>query len=159
MTIPFISIPGAPWDVLVAGIHQISLAEFQLLFVFNPHRETQFKGLINALKALKKAGCARVYIDGSYVTKKPLPGDYDACWDHLDVDPSKLDPVFFDFDNMRANQKSKYEGEFFIAGTPADGAGTIFLDFFQIEKHSGQPKGIVLIDLNKEDLELIGEPL
>lgn len=150
MSICFTEIPLAPWPVLQEGVHKLSLKEFQEVFVFNPHRRKQFIGLVNAMKALKQAGCSKVYIDGSYVTKKPLPGDYDACWDVTNVNPDKLDAVFLDFTNKRASQKAKYEGEFFPAHIFADGKQTPYIEFFQIEKHSGERKGIVLIELSDE---------
>ena len=51
-----------------------------------------------------------------------------------------LDSVLLDFNNGRAAQKRKYRGEMFIA----DGT---FLEFFQREKFTGLPKGIVGVNL------------
>ena len=52
----------------------------------------------------------------------------------------------FTFDDARRAQKTKYGGELFFADSRADPAGTTFLDFFQLDR-SGQPKGIVALDL------------
>ncbi len=101
-----------------------------------------------ALRALKKAGCARAYIDGSFVTSKELPEDFDGCWDHEGVDVDALDPVLLDFSDRRAAQKEKFRGELFIAATPADALGHRFLDFFQLDR-DGRPKGIVQIGLKE----------
>lgn len=150
MPINFISLPQVPWAVVEEGIHPVSIDEFKEVFVFNPHRRKQFEGLLTAIKVLKDAGCSKLYIDGSYATKKPIPDDYDACWDINNVDPTKLDPVFGDFTDGRASQKSKYEGEFFPAQIAADHAGTPYLDFFQQEKHSGGKKGIIQLDLTDD---------
>lgn len=150
MSISFHEIPLAPWPVLTEGIHKLDIHEFGEIFAFNPHRRKQFNGLVLAMKALKHAGCSKVYIDGSYVTKKPIPGDYDACWDVTNVNQYKLEPVFLDFSNGRASQKAKYEGEFFPAQFHADNLGTPYMEFFQQEKHSGLRKGIVLLELNSE---------
>ena len=38
-------------------------------------------GLRAALVNLKGAGCQTAYINGSFVTRKELPNDYDACWE------------------------------------------------------------------------------
>ena len=62
------------------------------------------------------------------------------------MDAAKLDPVLLDFTNRRAAQKRKYHGEMFISSLPADG-GLTFLDFFQRDKATGNPKGIIAIDL------------
>ena len=32
------------------------------------------------------AGVEVLYLNGSFVTAKPDPGDYDACWDMADPD-------------------------------------------------------------------------
>lgn len=148
MSIRFVDYPLAPWPVLEEGIHKLGLEEFREIFVFNPHRRKQYEGLLDAMKALKQAGCTKVYIDGSYVTRKPLPGDYDACWDAIGVDQAKLDTVFLDFSNGRQSQKTKFEGEFFPAQCFADSQQTPYTEFFQREKHSGEKKGIVLLELD-----------
>jgi hypothetical protein len=88
-----------------------------------------------------------LYLNGSFATAKAVPGDFDGCWDAAGVDAALLDPVLLDFRNRRAAQKAKYGGELFIASLPATPAGTVFLDFFQRDKATGDPKGIVAIDL------------
>ncbi len=104
-------------------------------------------GLWEAVGELKHAGCSLVYLDGSFVTKADQPGDFDACWDVTGVDPEGLSAVFFQFDNGRAAQKARFFGEFFPAQLPEGGTGKTFLNFFQIDKSTGDPKGIVGIDL------------
>ena len=89
------------------------------------------------------------YIDGSFVTNKQHPNDFDACWEEDNVDPLKLDPVLLTFDPGRATQKAKYLGELFPASVGADSEGLSFLEFFQTDKNSGEPKGIVAIDLRE----------
>lgn len=149
----FIELTGSPWNILPPGIHSYSLQEFELVFVTNPTRRKQYYGLLQALSLLQYADCQTVYIDGSYVTEKPDPGDYDACWDPTGVDIKELDPIFLDFDNFRANQKKAFEGEFFPATAKADNKGHNFIDFFQIEKFTGSKKGIIKIDLSSEDIQ------
>ena len=56
------------------------------------------------------AGCRTVYLNGSFVTSKTFPNDYDACWEEAGVDPAALDPVLLTFDPGRATQKAKYMG-------------------------------------------------
>ena len=91
-------------------------------------------------------------LDGSFITSKEQPGDFDACWDATDVDIDllfKLEPVFFEFDNFRKAQKRKFGGEFFPADVPATLSGVVFKDFFQMDK-DGKPKGIIVIKLRSE---------
>ena len=149
----FVSYENAPFLVLEEGIHELSLHDFKGLFVYNPVRNKQFSGLLKAMKNLKTAGCPYIYIDGSYVTQKPNPGDFDACVDYTGVNLQILDPVFRNFDNGRQAQKEKFEGEFFPHKFQADRKGTIFIDFFQKEKFSGNRKGIIKLDLKSMDIE------
>src|SRR5687767_7269401 len=132
---------------LPPGIHQASWRELEAAFGWNPHRVRLLAGLLEALRALRLAGCQRVYVNGSFVTAKDVPGDFDGCWDPHGVDPTLLEPTLLGFSNRRAAQKAKYGGELFIATTIASTAGVTFLEFFQQDKVTGDRKGIVSIDL------------
>ncbi len=145
-----IEIEGSPWPILPAGIHLATLAEVEIRFAFNPKRRAQFQGLVAALTNLRGAGCQRAFLDGSFVTAKPFPGDFDACWDPTGVNPAFLDPVLLTFADSRAAQKAKYYGELFPSTIPADHVGTVFVDFFQVDRFTGTPKGIVAINLTEE---------
>jgi hypothetical protein len=115
-------------------------------FGTNAHRLYLVSGLQAGIAALAVAGCTTLYLDGSFVTAKDLPGDYDACWEVAGVSVAALDPVLIDFDNGRAAQKAKYYGEYFPAHSPAAFAPLrTFLEFFQIDKDTGHPKGIIKI--------------
>ena len=142
-----IDLPRAPWLVLPAGIHQANLSAVADRFASNTWRRHLFHGLVQASQNLAQAGCQRLFLDGSFVTDKPKPGDYDACWDPIGVDRRLMDPVFSNFAEGRAAQKAKFNGEFFPSTTRADATGRTFVDFFQVEKFSGLPKGIVLLNL------------
>lgn len=147
-----VDLPGAPWSVLPAGIHQASLSSVADRFASNARRRRLFSGLVQASRNLAMAGCKRLFLDGSFVTDKPWPADYDACWDPCGVNRELMDPVFSIFSEGRAAQKAKFNGEFFPSTNRADAAGRTFVDFFQIEKFSGLRKGIVLIDLANDPM-------
>jgi hypothetical protein len=79
-----------------------------------------------------------------------VPNDVDAVWEPAGVDVAhllRLEPVFGEFEYQRAAQKAKFSGEFFPSSAMADVGGSTFLEFFQIDKNTGKPKGIVAIDL------------
>ncbi|HKG01824.1 MAG TPA: hypothetical protein VKB03_01475 [Conexibacter sp.] len=116
-------------------------------YATNTRRRELLDGLLDALRSLERAGCRAAYLDGSFVTAKELPGDFDACWEIAGVDPALLDGELLDFSDRRAAQKARYGGELFPAETAAEPAGTTFLDYFQRDRSTGQPKGIVAIDL------------
>jgi hypothetical protein len=84
-------------------------------------------------------------LDGSFVSEKDLPDDYDGAWDTRFVDPDLVDPVLLDFSNSRAAMKTKYFGELFPATAKA-APGVLYRDFFMKDR-SGVPKGVVQIDL------------
>ena len=134
--------------LLPPGIHWTNWEDFTRKFGGNPWRQKLLSGLRAALENLKDAGCRTVYVNGSFVTDKVLPNDYDACWEEDGVDPEALDPVLLTFDPGRATQKAKYMGELFPASVIASSEGLSFLQFFQTDKNTGKPKGIVAIDLD-----------
>ncbi|MDX2031462.1 MAG: hypothetical protein SF339_12375 [Blastocatellia bacterium] len=101
------------------------------------------------MENLEAAGCRELYIDGSLVTRKARPGDFDACWSAAGVDDRLIDAVLLDFSHGRARMKDKYNGELFIAEAQADfESGRRFLEYFQRDKRTGKPKGIVGIKLD-----------
>jgi len=137
---------GAAWKVLTLGIHDAMLSDIRLRFATNDRRKMLYGGLVKGCKALRLAGCAVIYLDGSFITTKPTPNDFDVCWDPLGVDPVKLDTVLLDFSDQRRNQKRKYGGEFFPSSVTADGRQP-FIDYFQTDKETGKRKGIIRIQL------------
>lgn len=145
----FIEVPGAPYLVLPPGIHWASLDEIKARFTGTSRRQWLFEGLVQAVDALGMAGCRRLFLDGSFVTSKDSPKDYDGCWDASGVVAARLDPVLLDFSDGRRAQKAKYRGELFIA-MMANGSSGTFLEFFQTEKHTGAVKGIVGVELNSD---------
>ena len=132
---------------LPPGIHLATWKEFSERFGTNVYRTRLLQGLKCALDNLKSSGCAKAYLDESFVTSKRKPGDFDACWESDGVDIHKLDPVLQDFLYGRKAQKEKYGGEFFNAAakTPCGH----FLDYFQQDKETLNPKGIILFDLEE----------
>ena len=97
--------------LLPVGIHWSTLDEIRERFGMTPRRQELLSGLRTALEHLKVAGCRTVYLNGSFVTGKRIPGDFDACWKEEGVDPDLLDPVLLIFDDSRSAQKRKYAGE------------------------------------------------
>ena len=139
---------GGAWNVLPPGVHEATLEEIEKRFAMSGHRKHLFTGLKKGIFALHEAGCRKIFLDGSFITEKPIPADFDVCWDPAGVDHTKLDPVFLDFSDGRKKQKERFHGEFFPANCLADGQ-RFFFDFFQIDKHTGNAKGIICIRFSK----------
>lgn len=91
-----------------------------------------------------------MFINGIFVTDKDEPGDIDIAWDPDGADVDRLlelEPVFGYFADRRAAQKAKFGCEFFPSSFTADLVGNTFLEFFEIDKETEAPKGIVALDL------------
>lgn len=129
---------------LPPGVHWATWAELRERFGVSERRRFLLEGLGSALLALQKAGCQTVYLNGSFVTSKDNPADFDGCWDIDSVSLDLLDPVLMNFSSKQAEQKKKYGGELF-PNLPDDTPA--FMDLFQTDKSSGEAKGIVAIDL------------
>ncbi len=129
---------------LPAGIHQASFPEIEARFGFNPKRKWLLDGLKLLIRNLEHANCTLIYLDGSFVTNKEHPGDYDLCWSVNGVDPEKLDKALLDFSTEgRQKMSDKYRADIFPAEFPEGASGKRFLDFFQTDKNTGEAKGII----------------
>ncbi len=134
----------APFDedgYLPPGIHSATWQEICARFGTNNHRKELLIGLKSGVDSLKAAGCTAIYLDGSFVTSKQHPNDFDVCWDPTGVDIQRLDPVLLDLSSGRKRQKMKFLGEFL-----PDTQSSSFLLFFQGDR-DGTKKGIVKIEL------------
>jgi hypothetical protein len=105
--------------------------------------------LAEAIDLLAAAGCERVWLNGSFVTAKAEPGDFDACWETDGVDLDAPDPVILDLSNRRAAQKARFGGELFPNVVETQ-SGLSFAEFFQNERDTSR-KGIVVIHLTTGD--------
>ncbi len=137
--------PDPNTSYLPSGIHDAVWGDVALRFAGNSHRARLTNGLLAACRNLAAAGCRRLLLNGSFVSAKALPGDYDAAWETAGVDPNLLDPVLLDFSNRRAAMKAKYLGDLFPASALA-APGVLYRDFFRTDR-SGVEKGVVSIDL------------
>jgi hypothetical protein len=144
-----VQLPGIADGVLPVGLHFASLAEVRDLFVYNQHRGWLFEGLVFACLELRKFGCARVYLGGSFVTSIEYPGDYDACWDPAGVS-ADVDPLLWD-DMQRIEQNRKYRGDLLVSAA-GDGPEHQHFKFLCKDKLTGAAKGIVGIKLKMVEL-------
>lgn len=136
---------------LISGIHELTINEIEEYYGYNHHRQELISGLKLLILHLSDCGCETIYLDGSFVSKKEFPNDFDACWDEHFVDLQKLKDKYstiLNFKESRKYQKAMYGGDFFpmsSSATPPPLYNTFF-DFFQKDKEN-TPKGIVKINL------------
>ena len=125
---------------LPPGVYHADWCEVADCFAGNSHRAHLTGGLLAACRNLAGAGCGELLLDGSFVTEKALPGDYDGAWEPVGVNPDLLDPVLLDFADRRAAMKAKYFGDLFPASFFA-APGVAYRDFFKTDRN-GIEKGM-----------------
>ena len=68
------------------------------------------KGLRAATNAFWAAGIKEIYIDGSFCTEKPDPGDIDGYWVEPDSEVyERMDPYWIDFTPVLAQPTRKWK--------------------------------------------------
>jgi hypothetical protein len=133
---------------LPPGVHWCEWEEFEERFGTDFKRNNMILGLVLAMTQLKAAGARTIYIDGSFVTSKEDPKDFDACYDRETVDMNHLRvnaPRLFNHQDRNA-QKAKYRGEIFPSDQPVGNYGENSFEFFQKDRKQ-RKKGIIAIDL------------
>ena len=141
----FQTLCGAPWRILPPGEHLATLQEVKQTLAFNPHRLNLFNGLVNAANLLARSGCKYLYLDGSYVTEKDMPGDFDACWSIEQVDFNIVDPIFLDLSNGTTAQKARFGGELFPNCTER-ASGKLFKDLANSNMRCDSLKSLMIIN-------------
>jgi len=133
--------------MLPPGIHKSSWSEFCKRYGYNDKRKELLDGLRLLLDELKKVGCQAVYVDGSFVTEKDAPNDYDLCWKMDNVLVEDLDPVLLDY-TLSGKEKiaQKYKGDIRGAEFAVRETGATYLEFFQHDQN-GEPKGVMQLTL------------
>ena len=151
--------PGT--GALPPGDHRATLEEIGGRFGFTPRRRWLLKGLRAAVSAFWTAGIEDIFIDGSFCTEKPDPGDVDGYW----VEPDdgvydRIDPYWIDFEMILVPQVRKWKWrmsadhgvEFFthpaMRAKPAVG----FPEFFRQDRE-GLPRGVIQIRSKCHDQE------
>jgi hypothetical protein len=115
---------------LPPGVHWASWDEIVMRFGTNQHRLNLLLGMKSALDVLHQAGCRTVYIDGSFVSNKTYPGDFDCCWDTTGVKGELLELTLMDMRDGRAAQKEMYGGELIPCFPPQEDGKPSSLEWF-----------------------------
>ena len=134
-----------PSGNLPPGIHEASWQEVAQRFGTNPIRNSLLDGMLQAFRNLRKAGCARVYLGGSFITAKECPGDFDVAWETAGIDEDLLHPSLRRL-SSRLWRKQAFGGDISRAESIADGRGHTFVEFYQTD-HDARVKGILAISL------------
>ena len=137
---------------LPQGIHVATIEEFEARFSNTIKRKQLFEKLIEIIDLLRKFDCEAIYVDGSYVTNKRLPKDIDICWEDVDESGNEL----YDFAELmapilfapREEQQKKYKADILPAHFKSIEKKKFFINYFQQDKTTQLPKGIIKIKIH-----------
>jgi Family of unknown function (DUF6932) len=121
-------------------------------FGSTPRRRELLAACRRTLDLLRSYGCRWFYLDGSFVTAKDEPGDYDGCWEVDGVDLFRLlreAPLLWDDSRGRPNQKAAFGGDLFPMRLDGDLGDRVVFDDFQHDPQTDAPKGIIALDLEQ----------
>jgi len=105
------------------------------------------------------AGVEEVYIDGSFCTEKPDPGDIDGYWVEPDSEVyERIDPYWIDLRPMLVQPVRKWKWrmwadhgvEFFIHPAMQATAEEKFPQFFRHDRE-GRPRGVIQVIRSKRN--------
>jgi hypothetical protein len=129
---------------LPPGIYVARMAEIKRRLAYNKCRLRLFAGLMRLAKHLKSVGCNTLYLNGSFITDKAEPGDYDSVWEYEGVS-NTIDPLLRNGWDLK-EIKRKYLGDVFCRMPEIMGKDHV--EFFQMDRDR-VPKGIIRIDLRE----------
>jgi len=110
------------------------------------------------VEAFWAAGTEEIYIDGSFCTEKPDPGDIDGYWIEPDAQVyERTDPYWIDFELVPVPHTRKwkwrmridYGVEFFIHPAMLAAPDLAFPNFFRHDRN-GMPRGVIRVVTDKK---------
>lgn len=137
---------------LPVGEHAATWIEFKDRYGTNRGRRAILAKIESWLLHMRDANCRTVFVDGSFICAKKVPGDYDACFDATGVNLNILDPCLLDQSpEGRKAIKERFGGDIRPDMVAIAGSILTYLRFFQRDR-DGNPKGIVRFNLKELDL-------
>ena len=132
--------------VLPRGCHVATLRELRKRFGSQNRTRKRLMSRISAVAArARKAGARRLYMNGSFVTSKSEPGD----WDGVLVVPIEFDAAGGDgrFFLNRSRLKREFASDLFVVREDDPEILGYYLSELFATDREGRPKGIVLLRL------------
>lgn len=127
---------------LPPGIHVATIQEVEARFTNNIQRKRLFQALLKVLGILRGCNCPEVYLNGSFITTKSEPEDYDLCYEPTGINGTE---EFKQFLETRETRKKEYLGDIFPR-MPQPPYETDHVEDWQIGR-DGEVKGIIRIIL------------
>lgn len=132
------------------GIYDMTIDEVREKFCFTEIRKWLFEGLLIAIEHLRKVGCTTIYLDGSFVTKKRNPTDYDMCWDDTGfnlINVKKICPELLDPGWKNKKMLERYRGEVIPMNNTNPVTGINYFSLFTKDKENATTKGIIRVKI------------
>jgi hypothetical protein len=129
---------------LPAGEHGATWAEVLERFGWNQTRRAQLDGLADALRLLARSGCTKVWLNGSFVTAKDEPGDFDAVWGSHRHRRRRPRPDLLRTVRRAAPTEAALRRRV-VPNWINFSSDSVFAEFFQQDRY-GNTKGIIVID-------------
>ncbi|RNJ49052.1 DUF6932 family protein [Methylocystis hirsuta] len=137
---------------LPPGLHKATWEEFTERYGVTTHRKRLIELMQKLIVHLKEVQCQNLFVDGSFVTNKEVPNDYDACWDVTGVKIERMDPVLLVFTTEgKEKMVIKYGGDLRPDKFSPFETNVSYLEFFQIDRE-GDRKGIIHLSLQEIEL-------
>lgn len=130
---------------LPEGLHNAKWLEFKEKFGFSFKRQKILSGILSFGRLIKLAGGKKIYIDGSFVTNKKIPKDWDGCYCMCGLNMSIANKLMQN--TNREKIKREYLGDVFAEDCIEASCGLPFIDFFQRIRGTDKKKGIIILDL------------
>lgn len=96
---------------LPEGVHDATVEEVGARFAYNPPRQRLFDAFLEVMDILNECNSPEVHLDGSFITTKETPSDYDMCWESTGVEQTDRLREFLELRELR---KERYLGDIFI---------------------------------------------
>ncbi|MFT4924488.1 MAG: hypothetical protein ACI8WB_000566 [Phenylobacterium sp.] len=110
-----------------------NIDELKKTWGFNNHRKILINNAMPGFRMLKAAGVPYVFIGGSFVSKKPKPGDLDGVFvTGENFDETKLPDDFL-------VMLEDFGLDFYADTTPTEFDGKPHIDFFRIGRNNENP--------------------
>jgi hypothetical protein len=136
--------------MLPPGSHEATMTEIRRRFgTGNPVRTRLMKGLESVLQMARKVGASLFYLDGSFVTDKKEPGD----WDAVLLLPagarigSKEAIALAD----RPELRKRYGGDLFTVMEEDTEVLAHYVERVFVRDRHGRAKGLILFRLNRKE--------
>lgn len=97
--------------LLPEGEHPLDWKSIVSLFGTSPRRQGLLQKLHELCLILKRAGVETVWLDGSFVTSKPTPNDFDMSFDLSDAAFARLPDYPFKVKNAATRLRSHFCGD------------------------------------------------